>query len=103
VLDWANGPSSLAASLSTGEQLLEGRVDAAVANGVCWGAQSALVATLSHFLELEAELGQHRSSHNAALTEDQVDDLWILMRPTSDLLVSHVLPLVACTPDGVGE
>jgi hypothetical protein len=27
--------------------------------------------------------------------EDQVDALWILVRPTSDLLLLHVIPSVA--------
>jgi hypothetical protein len=34
VLDWADGPSSLIASLSTVVEMLEGWVDAAAANGV---------------------------------------------------------------------
>jgi hypothetical protein len=34
VLDWANGPSCLAASLSMVAALLESRMDAAAANGV---------------------------------------------------------------------
>jgi hypothetical protein len=37
VLDGVNGSSSLAPSLSMVVDLLEGRVDTAVANGVCWG------------------------------------------------------------------
>jgi hypothetical protein len=48
--------SSLVASLSSVAKLLEGRIDAATANGVCWGTQSALVVALSYFLELETEL-----------------------------------------------
>jgi hypothetical protein len=47
VLDWADGPSSLVASLSTVAELLGGRVDAAAANGVHEGTRSALVTTLS--------------------------------------------------------
>jgi hypothetical protein len=48
VLDGADKSSSLATSLSTAVELLEGRIDAAEANEVCWGTRSVLVATLSH-------------------------------------------------------
>jgi hypothetical protein len=54
-------------------KLLEGRIDATVANGVHWGTQSALVAALSHFPELGPELELLGSGCNAGLTEDQVD------------------------------
>jgi hypothetical protein len=37
VLGNVDGPSSLAASLSMVAELLEGRIDTMVANGVCWG------------------------------------------------------------------
>jgi hypothetical protein len=36
VLDWADGPSSLAVSLSMVVELLEGWVDATAANEVRW-------------------------------------------------------------------
>jgi hypothetical protein len=63
-----------------------------------------LVATLSHFPELEIELGLLRSTHDVGLTEDQVDAIWIHVRPASDSLASHVLPSVARgPPDGAGE
>jgi hypothetical protein len=100
MLDRANGPSSLVASLSAVAELLEDRVNAVAANGVRWG----LVATLSHFLKLEAELELLGSRCNMALTEDQVDALWILARLALNLLESHVLPSVARNPpDGAGE
>jgi hypothetical protein len=100
MLDRANGPSSLAASLSAVVELLEDRVNAVAANRVRWG----LVATLSHYLKLEAELELLGSRCNMALTEDQVDALWILARPALNLLESHVLPSVARNPpDGAGE
>jgi hypothetical protein len=64
----------------------------------------ALIATLSHFLELEAELEFLRYGHDAVLMEGQVDALWILPCLASDLLASHVLPSVAQEPpDGMGE
>jgi hypothetical protein len=69
VLDNADGPSSLVASLALAVELLEGRVDAMATNGVRWGTQSALVAALSHFPELELL----RSRRNGDLTKDQVD------------------------------
>jgi hypothetical protein len=73
VLDNADKPSSLAASLSTAVELLKGWIEAAAANGVRWGARSALVVALSHFLELKSELELPRSKHNADITEDQAD------------------------------
>jgi hypothetical protein len=78
----------LASSLSTAAELLEGRVDAASTNRVHWGTLSVLVA------ELEL-LGSWR---NAALTEDQVDALWALACPASDLLPCHVRPSFARAP-----
>jgi hypothetical protein len=86
VLDNADGLSSLAASLSS--------VDATVANGVHWGTWSVLVTTLSHFPKLEL-LG---SECNVVLREDRMGVLGILARPTSNLLVSYVLPSVTCGP-----
>jgi hypothetical protein len=104
VLDKADRSSSVAASLSIAAELLEGRVDIAAANGVCWGTQSVLVATLSHFLELEAELELLGSTRNANLMEDQLDKLLTQVRPAWDLLVSHVIPSInRSPPDGAGE
>jgi hypothetical protein len=56
VLDSADGPSSLAASMSTMVELLEGQIDAAATNGIRWGSHFALVAVVSHFPELKPEL-----------------------------------------------
>jgi hypothetical protein len=75
VLDRADGPSSLAAALSMAAKLLEGHINAAATNGVRWGTRSVLVATLSHFLELETELEVLVSGCNVDLTKDQVDAL----------------------------
>jgi hypothetical protein len=77
VLDRADRLSSLAASLSMVVDLLEGRVDAAAANGVCCGTRATLVAVLSHFLELELEpeLELLESGRNMDQMEDQVDAL----------------------------
>jgi hypothetical protein len=49
VLDRADMPSSLVASLSMAVELLEVRVDTVATNGVRWGTRSALVAAQSHF------------------------------------------------------
>jgi hypothetical protein len=104
VLDWDNKPSSLVASLSTSVELLEGRVDAVAANGVCCWTRSALVTALLHFPELEAELELLRSGCNMALREDQVNALWALAFPASDFLASHIIPSFAHgPPDGAGE
>jgi hypothetical protein len=56
VLSNVEGPSSLIASLSMVAKLLEGQIDIATINGVRWGTQSVLVATMSHFPELKSEL-----------------------------------------------
>jgi hypothetical protein len=56
VLGNADGSSSLAACLSMVAELLEGRIDITVANGVHQGTRSVLVAALSHFPELKSEL-----------------------------------------------
>jgi hypothetical protein len=63
-----------------------------------------LIVALSHFLKLEAELELLGSGCNAAVMEGQVDSLWILARPSSELLALLVLPSVARgPPDGAGE
>jgi hypothetical protein len=68
------------------------------------GTWWALVNALSHFPELEAELELLGSGCNTTLIEDQVDALWALACPTSNLLASHVLPSVARgSPDGARE
>jgi hypothetical protein len=56
VLGSADMPSSLATSMSTAAELLEGGIDAAAANGVCSGTCSVLVAIGLHFQELKTEL-----------------------------------------------
>jgi hypothetical protein len=61
--------------MSTVAELLEGRINAATANGVCWESRSALVATVSHFPELETKLEVLGSGHNADLTENEADAL----------------------------
>jgi hypothetical protein len=75
VLDNADRPSSLVASLSMAVELLEGQIDSTTANGVHWGTRSTLVATLSLFLELKFELELLGSGRNADLIEEQADAL----------------------------
>jgi hypothetical protein len=101
VLEQADGPSSLVASLSSAAGLLEGCIDAIAANGVHWGTQSALATALSHFSESGAELELPGSEHNADLTEDRVVAIWTQVCPTFDLLVSYIPPSVARGPPGV--
>jgi hypothetical protein len=104
VLDNINMSSSLAASLSTVVELLEGQINTMAANGVHWQTQSALVATLSHFSELETELELLGSGCNADLTDDHTDALMIWVRAASNLLATHVPPSVVRHPfDNVGE
>jgi hypothetical protein len=75
VLERADGTSSLAVSLPSAAELIKDRIDVATANGVRWGTRSALVATLSHFMELGTKPELLQSRRNVDLTEDQVDVL----------------------------
>jgi hypothetical protein len=77
VLDKANMSSSLATSLSTIMELLEGSVNIVATNRFCLGTWLTLVVALSHFPELETELELLKSRCNADLTVDHVDALWI--------------------------
>jgi hypothetical protein len=70
VLKRSNKTSSLATSLSSAADLIEGHVDVAAANGVHWGVRLVLTAILSHFPEFETELVLHGSRCNADLTKD---------------------------------
>jgi hypothetical protein len=56
VLGSADGPSSLAASMSMATKLLEGWINPTAANGVYWGSRSMLVAVVTHFQKLKTEL-----------------------------------------------
>jgi hypothetical protein len=98
VLNNIGKSSSLAASLSVVVELLEGQINTTTATGVRWGTQTTLVAALSHFLELEAEVELLRSGCNVDLTDDQADVLWTWVHATSDSLVSYVPPLVTHSP-----
>jgi hypothetical protein len=94
--------SSLAASLSLAVELIEDSVDATVAYRVRWGTRSALAVALLHFSELETELELLGSSHNADLTEDQVDALWTQARQASESLSSFIpLSVARDSPDGM--
>jgi hypothetical protein len=62
------------------------------------GILSALVATLSHFLELKSGLEHLRSERNANLTNDQADALWPLVSAASDWLSSLVPSSIARDP-----
>jgi hypothetical protein len=90
--------SLLAASLSMVVEMLEAQIDIAGANGVRYGTRSALVATLSHFLELQTELELLRSGRIVDLTEDQADALSPLMSAASDSLASLIPSSVARDP-----
>jgi hypothetical protein len=70
VLEWADGSSSLAASLSLTVELLEGRIYAVITNGVHWGSRSALAAALLVFPELGTELELLGSRCSVDLTKD---------------------------------
>jgi hypothetical protein len=62
-------------SMSTVAELLEGQIDTVAANVVRWGSHSALVATVSHFPELDTDLEVLGSGHSVGLTMDEVDAL----------------------------
>jgi hypothetical protein len=73
----ANGLSSLAASMCTVVELLEGRIAAAAPNGVHWGSCLELAAAVLHFPELKTKMEVLNSGHIADLTGDEADALWI--------------------------
>jgi hypothetical protein len=75
VLGSADGSSSLAASMSMTAELIEGRIDAAATNGVCWGSYSALVSTMSLFPELKTKLEVLGSWRSVDMTEEEADAL----------------------------
>jgi hypothetical protein len=54
VLGNVDRPSSLVMSVSMAVKEVQGWINTAVANGVQWGIQSALVAAMSHFLKLKS-------------------------------------------------
>jgi hypothetical protein len=98
VLGDADGLSSLAASMCTAMELLEGRIDVAAANGVHWGSHSTLITVVLHFPELKTELEVLGSRCSTDMTEDEVDALWIRVLVASDLLAPHIASSVAHNP-----
>jgi hypothetical protein len=104
VLGDADGSSTQATSMSAVAELLKGQIYTTAANGVHWGFCSMLVAVVSHFLELDADLEVLGSGHSMGLTEDEVDILWSRVRTAAHSIASHVPSSVAYNPpDGVGE
>jgi hypothetical protein len=69
VLKGSDETSSLAASLSSVADLIEGRIDATVPNGVHWGPRLALTTALSHFPKLKPDLELLGPGHNADVME----------------------------------
>jgi hypothetical protein len=72
VLERSNEAPSLAVALSSTTDLIVGRADAAVANGVHWGARLVVTTVLPHFPELQLELELLGSGYNADLTKDEM-------------------------------
>jgi hypothetical protein len=104
VLGDAEGSSTHATSWSTVAELLEGWIDTATADRVYWGSHSALVVTISHFPELDADLEVIGSGRSVGLIGDEVDALRSQVRTAADSLESHITSSVACNPpDGAGE
>jgi hypothetical protein len=105
VLEGSNKISSLAASLSSAVDLIEGRVDAVVTNGVHWGAWLALTTALSHFPKLEHEFDLLAFKYNADLTEGRGQLVALSTRTCQALktLLSRVpLSVSHSPPDGTG-
>jgi hypothetical protein len=75
MLGSVNGPSSLVASMSVAAGLLEGPIDATVANGVCWGSRYGLAAAMLHFPELKTEQEVLGSGRISDLKEDEANAL----------------------------
>ena len=90
VLGASHDPSSLPAALDSVVDAVEDRLDVAAFSGVHWGTQSSLVVVLSHFLELEAELGLLGSGRSAETSETELERLWGITRPTADRLAANV-------------
>jgi hypothetical protein len=76
VLGGTDGSFLLEMSMSAVAKLLESWIDTATAKKVRWGSRSALVAAVSHFMELDADLEVLGSGCNAGMTEDELDALW---------------------------
>jgi hypothetical protein len=62
--------------MSTVMEQLEGRIDTTVDIGVHCGSRPMLVAAVSHFAKLDADLEVLGSGPNMRLTEDEVNALW---------------------------
>jgi hypothetical protein len=89
--------------MSIAVELLEGWIDTATTNGVCWRSRSALVVVVLHFPLLETLVEVLRSRRSTDLTEDEADALWTQVCVALDLLALHVPSSVAHNPlDGVG-
>jgi hypothetical protein len=99
VLNRFDKASSLAATLSSTMDLIEGHVDAVATSGVHWGG-STLITVLTHFPELEL----FESRYNADLPVGQLETFWTQTCQASESLSSWIPPSVARSPpDGVGE
>ena len=90
VLGASHGFSSLPAVLDSVVDVVEDRLDAMASSGVHWGTRSLLVVALSHFLELEAELGLVGSGWSAETSEAELERLWGLTRMAADNLAANV-------------
>jgi hypothetical protein len=98
VLGDVDGSSSLVTSMPAVVERLEGQIDTVATNGVRWGSRFSLVAFVSQFSELDADLEVLGSRRNVGLTEGEVDALWSQVRAARDSLASHVHSLVSCNP-----
>jgi hypothetical protein len=104
VLGGTDGPSSLAASMSTVVELLKDCIDPAATNGVHCVSRFALVAPVSHFPELKTDLEVLGFGRIVDLTKDEADALWTWVRAASNLLASYVPSSIARNPpDGMGR
>jgi hypothetical protein len=103
ILGDATESSSLVASLAIVAEEVEKWVNTTVTNVVQWGTQSALVAALSHFPELEPELELLGPGQDANLSDSQANALWPLVSMASDSLAFLIPSLLAHDPPDVME
>jgi uncharacterized protein YxjI len=104
VLDNADRLSSRAVFMSTAVELLEGPINSVATHGVYWGFRFALVADVSHFVELKSKLELLGSGRKVNLTQDEADALWTRLHVALDTPASYVPSSVAYgPPDGTGE
>jgi hypothetical protein len=84
--------------------VLRNQIYIAATNRVHWGSHSVLVVTVSHFLELDADLEVLGFGGSVGLIDDEVDAIWSRVGAATDSLTSHISSSAADNPpDGAGD